>query len=235
MKTIFPSHPVAAIIPALNEEEALPIVLRELPRDLVSTVIVVDNGSTDGTAQVALSLDATVISEPRRGYGRACLAGIAALPPETEIVLFLDADASDYPEEALLLIDPITRGEADLVIGSRALGRREAGALRWHQKLANRTFTGLIRLLYGHRYSDLGPFRAIRRTSLDLLKMKDTNFGWTVEMQVKALQRGLRVKEIPVRYRKRMGGKSKISGNWRNSTAAGCKIVWTTLKLFFCR
>lgn len=235
MKNVFPSHPVAAIIPALNEEEALPIVLRELPRDLVSTVIVVDNGSTDGTAKVALSLDATVISEPRRGYGRACLAGIAALPPETEIVLFLDADASDYPEEALLLIDPITRGEADLVIGSRALGRREAGALLWHQALANRTFTGLIRLLYGHRYSDLGPFRAIRRTSLNLLKMKDTNFGWTVEMQVKALQRGLRVKEVPVRYRKRMGGTSKISGNWRNSTAAGCKIIWTTLKLFFYR
>jgi glycosyltransferase involved in cell wall biosynthesis len=224
---------VAAIIPALNEEEAISRVLEELPRNLVSTVIVVDNGSTDCTAEAAKSHGATVVSEPRRGYGRACLAGIAALPNDIEIVLFLDADGSDYPEDAQHLLEPIARSEADLVIGSRVLGRREAGALLRHQELANRAFTGLIRLLYRHRYTDLGPFRAIRRASLEKLQMHDPNFGWTVEMQVKALRHGLRVKEVPVRYRQRRAGKSKISGNWIRSTAAGCKIVWTTLRLYF--
>lgn len=224
---------VAAIIPALNEEEAIGRVLKELPRDFVRTIIVVDNGSTDHTAEMARSGGATVVSEPRRGYGRACLAGIAALPDDIEIVLFLDADGSDYPEEARALLAPILRDEADLVIGSRALGRREAGALHWHQALANRAFTGLIHLLYHHRYTDLGPFRAIRRSSLEPLRMRDPNFGWTVEMQVKALQHSLRIREVPVRYRPRLGGQSKISGHWVNSTAAGGKIVWTTLRLYF--
>ena len=223
---------IAAVLPALDEEDALRVVLGELPRDLIRTVIVVDNGSTDRTAEVARSLGATVVREPRRGYGRACLAGLRALPPESEIVVFLDADASDFPADARLLVEPILRGEADFVLGSRALGPREAGALLWHQERANRVFTSLIRLLYGHQYTDLGPFRAIRRESLDRLEMRATGFGWTVEMQVKALRRGLRVREVPVRYRKRIG-RSKISGNWRASIAAGCKIVWTTLRLYF--
>lgn len=224
---------IAVVLPALNEEQALAIVLDELPRDLFATVIVADNGSTDRTAEVARARGATVVQEPRRGYGQACLAGLQALPPDTEIVVFLDADASDYPEEARLLVEPIVRGETDLVIGSRARGRHETKALYWHQKLANRAFVGLIHLLYGFRYSDLGPFRAIRRSSLDQLGMRDTNFGWTVEMQVKALQRGLRVQEIPVRYRQRAAGRSKISGNPIASITAGIKIVWTILRLYF--
>lgn len=221
---------VGVIIPALNEEEALPKVLTELPASLAATVIVADNGSTDRTAQVARTHGAQVVSAPRRGYGRACLAALAVLPADTQVVVFLDADASDFPAEAIRLIEPILRKEADLVIGSRARGRAQSGALLLHQRLANDFFVTLIRLLYGFRYTDLGPFRAIRRSALDRLRMSDPNFGWTVEMQIKALKHGLRVKEVSVGYRPRIG-RSKISGTLKGTVSAGAKILWTILRL----
>jgi len=216
---------IALIIPALDEELALATVLDELPRSLFAQVIVVDNGSRDSTAAVA-----RVVSEPRRGYGRACLAGLAALDGAADIVVFMDADASDVPAEAPALLEPILRGEADLIIGSRRLGRAAPAALAWHQRWGNRLVVGLIRLLFGFRYTDLGPFRAIRRASLAQLAMRDTNFGWTAEMQVKAVRRGLRVREVPVSYRPRLG-QSKISGTVSGSLRAGIKILWTVLRL----
>lgn len=221
---------VALIIPALNEEQALAKVLDELPQELFARVIVVDNGSTDNTAAVARARGAQVVAEPRRGYGRACLAGLAALPAETDIVMFMDADASDVPGEAARLLEPIRRGEADLVIGSRVLGGAEAGALGRAQRWGNRLAVALIRLLYGYRYTDLGPFRAIRWQSFRELEMRDPDFGWTVEMQVRALQRGLRVREVPVSYRRRIG-RSKISGTMMGVLRAGMKIIWTIVRL----
>ena len=225
-----PASRIALVIPALNEEQALAKLLDELPPSLFARVIVVDNGSTDATAAVARRGGAEVVEEPRRGYGRACLAGLARLGPDTDIVVFMDADGSDVPAEAARLIEPIFRGEADLVIGSRALGGAEPGSLRWAQRWGNRLAVGLIRLFYGFRYTDLGPFRAIRWRSLQTLDMRDTNFGWTVEMQVKALQRGLRVAERPVSYRVRIG-KSKISGTIGGTVKAGIKILWTIARL----
>ena len=225
-----PASRIALVIPALNEEQALAKLLDELPPSLFARVIVVDNGSTDATAAVARRGGAEVVEEPRRGYGRACLAGLARLGLDTDIVVFMDADGSDVPAEAARLIEPIFRGEADLVIGSRALGGAEPGSLRWAQRWGNRLAVGLIRLFYGFRYTDLGPFRAIRWRSLQTLDMRDTNFGWTVEMQVKALQRGLRVAERPVSYRVRIG-KSKISGTVGGTVKAGIKILWTIARL----
>lgn len=225
-----PASRVALIIPALNEEEALSKVLDELPRSLFARVVVVDNGSMDATVAVARRGGAEVVEERRRGYGQACLAGLARLGPDTDIVVFMDADGSDVPSEAARLIEPIHRGEADLVIGSRALGGAEPGSLRWAQRWGNRLAVRLIRLLYGFRYTDLGPFRAIRWQSLQGLAMRDTNFGWTVEMQVKALQRGLQVEERPVSYRVRIG-ESKISGTVGGTVKAGIKILWTIARL----
>ncbi len=221
---------IAAVLPALNEEQALAQVLKELPWSLFAAVIVADNGSTDRTAEVARAGGAQAVSEPRRGYGRACLAALAMLPSEIEIVVFLDADASDDPSEAVRLVEPILRGETDLVVGSRARGHAQPGSLFWTQRVGNRLAVGLIQLLYGHRYTDLGPFRAIRRSSLKQLAMSDPNFGWTAEMQVKALKQGLRVEEVPVSYRRRIG-RSKISGTVRGATLAALKIAWTILRL----
>jgi len=223
---------VALIIPALDEELALGNLLDALPRGVFARVIVADNGSTDRTAAVARAHGAEVVSEPRRGYGRACLAGLAALDETTEIVAFMDADGSDVPEEARQLVGPIAAGEADLVIGSRALGEAEPGSLRLAQRWGNRIAVGLMAVLYGYRYTDLGPFRAIRRASLEKLGMRDTDFGWTVEMQVKALLRGLRVQEVPVSYRRR-SGRSKISGTVSGTVRAGTKILWTIFSLRF--
>lgn len=223
---------IALLIPALDEEASIGKVLASLPRGLFSQVIVVNNGSTDRTAEVARAAGATVVHEPRRGYGRACLAGMAALDPQAKIVVFMDADASDVPEEAARLIEPIISGRADLVIGSRLLGRAESGALALHQRFGNRLATALLALLYGFRYTDLGPFRAIRADRLRELGMRDGDFGWTVEMQVRALRRGLRVIEVPVSYRRRIGA-SKISGSLRASVAAGWKIIFTILRLRF--
>ena len=223
---------VALLIPALNEEASIGHVLSNLPEGVFSQVVVVDNGSTDRTAEVARALGATVVREPRRGYGRACLAGLAALEANTDTVVFMDADSSDVPEEAARLLEPIVSGSADLVIGSRVLGRAEPGALAPHQRFGNRLATSLVAWLYGFRYTDLGPFRAIRADRLRQLGMRDCDFGWTVEMQVRALRCGLRVVEVPVSYRRRIGT-SKISGNLRASLAAGWKIIATILRLRF--
>lgn len=217
---------VAVVIPVFNERESLPLVVADVPRDRVDEIVVVDNASTDGTPLVAQGLPARLVREERRGYGSACLAGIAALesaPPE--VVVFLDGDYSDHPEELPRLLDAIS-ADADLVIGSRMLGNREPGALLPQARFGNALACSLIRLLYGYRYTDLGPFRAIRWDALRRLGMQDRNFGWTVEMQVKAVRKGLRIVEVPVSYRKRVGV-SKITGTVSGTLRAGWKILWT--------
>jgi glycosyltransferase involved in cell wall biosynthesis len=216
----------AAIIPVFNEREPLPLVVGDLRDPRISEIVVVDNGSSDGTPAIAEALPVRLVREPRRGYGSACLAGIAALrahPPEG--VLFLDGDYSDHPDEAGLLLDAIEHG-ADLAIGSRVLGRRQRGALLPQARLGNAVATLLIRGLYGHRYTDLGPFRAIRWHALENIGMEDTGFGWTCEMQVKAIRHRLRIVEVPVSYRRRVGV-SKIAGTFTGTVRAGCKILWT--------
>lgn len=223
----------ALIIPALNEEQSLGILLDSLPRCLYSKVIVADNGSVDRTAEIARAHGAQVVSEPERGYGAACLRAIDSLSEDIDVVVFMQADASENPADAHLLLAPIFEGRADLVLGSRVLGRTEAGAVLAHQAFGNWLATGLIRLLFGHRYTDLGPYRAVRVDALRRLEMGDRNFGWTVEMQVKALRRGLRVTEMPIWYGKRVAGENKVSGNWRASLSAGVKIIWTVLRLRF--
>lgn len=221
---------ITVIIPALNEEASLPRVLEAIPAGLAREVLVVDNGSTDATAEVAARLGARVTREEQRGYGAACLRGLDALRDDTDIVVFLDADFSDHPEEMPALVEPILRDEADLVIGSRTLERRGRGALLPQAYWGNRLGVLLIRWRWGFRYTDLGPFRAIRRSALERLGMRDHDFGWTVEMQIRALQEGLRVLERPVRYRSRIG-KSKISGTLSGTVRAGFKILWTILRL----
>jgi glycosyltransferase involved in cell wall biosynthesis len=217
---------IAIIVPALNEQQALPLVLREIPRPSVRRVIVADNGSTDRTAEVARQNGAEVVHESERGYGAACLkalAHLAADPPD--IVVFLDGDYSDHPSELPSLIDPILAGDADMVIGSRARGRRQRGALSPQQQVGNAIACRALRLLYGVRYTDLGPFRAIRWQTLQALGMQDRNYGWTVEMQIKAARRGVAYREVPVSYRQRIGV-SKVSGTVRGSVSAGAKILW---------
>lgn len=220
----------ALIIPALNEEESLPRLLRSLPPSLFQLVVVADNGSTDNTREVARRGGAMVVTQRERGYGAACLAAIRALPPEIDTLVFLQADCSEDPAEATHLLQPIAQNRADLVIGSRTLGHAERGSLEPHQAFGNWLATRLIFWLWGHRYTDLGPFRAIRRESLERLAMKDRNFGWTVEMQVKALQHRLRIQEVPVSYFRRVG-QSKISGNLSASVRAGWKILSTIFRL----
>ncbi len=215
---------VSVIIPALDEEDGIVRVLADLPRDRITEVIVVDNGSRDATADRARAAGARVVAEPRRGYGSACLAGIAAADAP-DVFLFLDADNSDDPREAALLLDRIAAGH-DLVIGSRTLGRHEPGALLPQAVFGNWLATTLIRLRFGFRYTDLGPFRAIRADALTRLAMRDTDYGWTIEMQVKALRAGLTVCEVPVSYRRRIG-QSKISGTAMGSIRAGRKILLT--------
>lgn len=231
MATSTESESIDVVIPAFNEEDSLPRVLRDIPRPPVGRIVVVDNNSTDRTAEVADTGGATVVFEKRAGYGSACLRGLDYLrhhePPG--LVVFLDADYSDHPEELPQVVAPILGGEVDLVIGSRTLGEREPGALLPQALAGNLVACLLIRLLYRHRYTDLGPFRAIRWQALEMLEMSDPDFGWTAEMQVKALHRGLRVTEVPVSYRRRIGA-SKITGTLRGTLMAGYKILWTVLR-----
>jgi glycosyltransferase involved in cell wall biosynthesis len=233
------AHPVAplvrptvdVVIPARNEEASLPLVIAALPRERLRRIVVCDNASTDGTAVAARAAGAEVVYEERPGYGSACLRALALLretdPPD--VVVFLDGDYSDRPEELPRLVEPIVDGVADLVIGSRTMGAREPGALLPQARAGNLLACWLIRLLYGHRYSDLGPFRAIAWPALERLEMSDPDFGWTAEMQVKALRRGLRVIERPVSYRRRVGV-SKITGTVRGTVLAGRKIISTVLR-----
>lgn len=223
---------VDVVIPALNERRSLPRVIEDIPRHAVRHIVVVDNGSSDGTADVAASCGCVVVHEPRRGYGSACLAGLAhlrALQSPPDVVVFLDADRSDHADEMPRLLAPIAEGRADLVVGSRALGAAEKGALLPQQRVGNRVASCLIRRLYGARVTDLGPFRAIRHPALEALRMADRDYGWTAEMQVKALKVGLRYVEVPVSYRRRIG-RSKIAGTVRGSVGAGIKIVATILR-----
>jgi glycosyltransferase involved in cell wall biosynthesis len=220
---------IAVVIPALNEEKAIGCVLADLPDSLIYQVIVVDNGSNDLTSEIALKSGAEVALEPKRGYGAACLKGLSMVKKEVDIIVFLDGDYSDYPEDINLLILPIINNSADMVIGSRALGKRQRGSLTPQQIFGNWLATRLIKLFWGFDYSDLGPFRAIRTKSLEKLKMQDNNFGWTVEMQIKALKHNLKIKEVPVRYKKRIG-ESKISGTLSGTIKAGFKILYLIAK-----
>lgn len=219
------------VIPALNEARSVGLVIDEIPKDDVAEVIVVDNGSTDDTAAVAERHGAKVVKESRPGYGAACLRGIVSLGEQSRIVVILDADHSDYPEDLTSILEPIKRGDADFVIGSRVTGQAERGSLHWNQRFGNALACRLIRWLYGKQSSDMGPFRAIRRESLEMLKMRDETYGWNAEMQVKAIIRGLTVVEIPVRYRRRIG-RSKISGTIKGTILAGTKIIGTILRYY---
>ena len=221
---------IKVIIPALNEEASIGKVLQDIPMAIVAEVVVVDNGSRDRTAEVARAQGATVLQEPERGYGAACLKGMAYLqeaPPD--ILVFLDADYSDYPEQLPELLRPILEANMDMVIGSRALGQRAKGSMTAPQRFGNWLSAHLLRLLYGAHFTDLGPFRAIRWDKLMELNMQDRNYGWTVEMQVKAARKKMRFTEVPVNYRMRIGT-SKVSGTLRGVIGAGYKILFTIFK-----
>jgi glycosyltransferase involved in cell wall biosynthesis len=224
---------VAVVIPAFNEAASLPLVLRSIPRSRVDRVVVVDNGSTDDTSGVARALGSIVVVEQRRGYGAACQAGLNYLksdPPE--IVVFLDGDFSDFPEEMPSLLAPILEEGCDLVVGSRLRGQAEPGALLPQARLGNRLATFLLRSLYGVRCTDLGPFRAVRYGRLMELGMSDSDFGWTAEMQAKAALANWKTAEVPVSYRRRIGV-SKISGTFSGSVRAGWKILYTLFRVRF--
>ena len=222
---------ISVIIPVFNEQDAIEKVIGKIPNDLVNEIIIVDNGSTDQTAKLAQAMGARIIRENRRGYGSACLAGIAALDTP-DIVVFLDGDYSDHPNEMPDLIAPILHNHIDMVIGSRVLGNHERGALMIQARFGNALATFLIKILFKVPYTDLGPFRAIRYDALMALDMQDTTFGWTVEMQVKAARQELKSQEVPVSYRKRIGV-SKITGTVKGTIKAGWKILYTIFKYRF--
>jgi glycosyltransferase involved in cell wall biosynthesis len=225
-----PGPRVCLIIPALNEEEPIGEVVRSVPRDIVDEVLVVDNGSTDRTAERAQEAGARVIHESRRGYGRACQAGIAALGAGCAVAVFLDGDGSDRPEQISRLIAPILSEERDFVIGSRIRGRREPGSMNPAQIFAGRMAGWLMRMLYGVKYTDMCPFRAIRRDALARLGMAEETYGWNLEMQMRAAKAGLRILELPVDHQLRKGGQSKVSGNLAGTLRASGRLLWT-----FCR
>jgi glycosyltransferase involved in cell wall biosynthesis len=216
--------PISIIIPALNEAESIGRVVREMPWHLIAECIVVDNGSTDATAAVAQEAGARVVQSPR-GYGAACLAGSSAALPSSDILVYMDGDGSDIIANLPLLTGPIAAGEADFVLGSRIRGNREAGSMLPSQVFAAHLVSTLLRIFQGVRYTDMGPFRAIRRSSLEALRMSELTYGWNLEMQIKAAQNHLRIREVTVDYRRRIGGTSKVSGDFRASLKAAVRIL----------
>ncbi len=223
---------IRVIIPALNEEKSIAKVIAEIPKSIIKEIIVCDNGSTDETNKIAKKAGATVLVENEKGYGASCLKGINYvnnLNQKTDIIVFLDGDYSDYPKEMINVIEPILNNEAEMVIGSRALGQKEAGSLTPQQIFGNWLATKMLHLFYGVKFTDLGPFRAITLTALNKLQMVDRNYGWTVEMQIKAAKQKIKAVEVPVNYRNRIGF-SKVSGTVKGTIMAGYKIIFTLFK-----
>jgi glycosyltransferase involved in cell wall biosynthesis len=223
------------VIPALNEEAIIGEVVRSIPGDVASEVIVVDNGSHDETALRAVEAGARVVSQPRRGYGRACATGVQAVDARCSIIVFLDGDGSDCPELMARLTGPILAGTHDFVIGSRTRGEREPGSMGVQQLVAGRMMGALVAAVYRVRYTDMGPFRAIGREALQRLRMHEKTYGWNLEMQMRAARAGLRILEVPVPHRRRLGGVSKVSGTVRGSVAAGVRILATFVRVAFAR
>lgn len=222
---------VSVIIAALNEEDAIAHVVNAVPKNLADEIVVVDNGSKDRTAEVAAAAGARVVKEPVPGYGRAFRAGLRALSPECAIVVFLDGDGSDCAEMMDRLVTPIIEGEADFVIGSRTRGQREPGSMNFHQVFAGYMIGSFLRILYGVRSTDMGPFRAIRRDTLDSLNLREETYGWPLEMQMRAARARVPTLEVPVDYRRRAGGHSKIAGTVRGSILAATRILVTFARI----
>ena len=222
---------VSVIIAALNEEESIANVIKSVPKDLADEIVVVDNGSNDRTAEIAKGAGARVIQEPLAGYGRAFRAGLRAISPGCEIVVFLDGDGSDCPEMMDRLVTPILEDRSDFVIGSRTRGNREAGSLIFHQVVAGYMIGFLLRILYGAHSTDMGPFRAIRRETLDRLNLREETYGWPLEMQMRAARARVRTMEVPVDYRRRAGGHSKIAGTIRGTILASTRILITFARI----
>ena len=222
---------ISVIIAALNEEDAIGKVIDSVPKDLADEIVVVDNGSKDRTAEVASAAGARVVKESIPGYGRAFRAGLRSISPESEIVVFLDGDGSDCPEMMDRLVNPIIEGAADFVIGSRTRGSRESGSMNFHQVIAGYAIGFMLRILYGVRSTDMGPFRAIRRETLDSLNLREETYGWPLEMQMRAARARVRTLEVPVDYRRRAGGHSKIAGTLRGSVLAASRILITFARL----
>jgi glycosyltransferase involved in cell wall biosynthesis len=226
-----PKPYISVIIAALNEEAAIANVIESVPKSLADEIVVVDNGSTDRTAEIARAVGARVVKEPIPGYGRAFRAGLRLISPKCEIVVFLDGDGSDCPEMLDRLVTPIIEGEFDFVIGSRTRGNRERGSMNFHQVLAGYMVGLMLRVLYGVSSTDMGPFRAIRRATLDRLELREETYGWPLEMQMRAAQARVRTMEVPVDYRRRAGGHSKIAGTVRGSLLAATRILITLARI----
>src|SRR5689334_21548765 len=222
---------VSVIIAALNEEAAIASVINSVPKDLADEIVVVDNGSKDRTAEIASAAGARVVKEPVAGYGRAFRAGLRVISQQCEIVVFLDGDGSDCPEMMDRLVTPIIENEADFVIGSRRLGQRESGSMNPHQVFAGYMVGAILRVLYGVKSTDMGPFRAIRRDTLEKLKLREETYGWPLEIQMRAAQAQVRTMEVPVDYRRRAGGHSKIAGTVRGSILAATRILVTLARI----
>jgi glycosyltransferase involved in cell wall biosynthesis len=222
---------ISVIIAALNEEEAIAKVVNAVPKDLADEIVVVDNGSKDRTAEIASAAGARVVKQPIPGYGRAFRAGLRSVSPLCEIVVFLDGDGSDCPEMMDRLVMPIVEGNAEFVIGSRTRGKREAGSMNFHQVLAGYMSGALLRILYGVHSTDMGPFRAIRRDTLERLSLQEETYGWPLEMQMRAARAHVRTIEVPVDYRRRAGGHSKIAGTVRGSILAATRILFTFARI----